>query len=669
MIKKNIINRFTSFLSNISRKSSTLLFQSSGLKFDQASWNKIDFLKAEQINLYTNRAIGKRGEKVGEIKFTLTKNGKPVENSKLLDLLNKPNPIQTGTEFWCLYQKYKDVTGDVYIWLVPKPSLTRATGIERMQLLRPDMVTYKVNEDTGDVEFIKFNKRGGETLILPKEQVVHSHHYGLIDNTHGESLLLAGARAVFTESQLFDYQANILKNGGSIDGVFKVKTERLSKVQLQEMKDQYIEQLSQARKAGSPLFLGGDADYQKMALTPAELSYLESKKVTLEDISIMTGVPKTILGSYDGVKFDNAVASQKIFLMETIVPLLNNLTTVLNEDDVLTEDGEELGYISPIPEDTERKLKLNENGVKNFYMTTNEARANVDLEPIQGGDTILKPFGLMPEEAKPNPKPKDKKECCPKYKVKKDFVHPLRDSKIRVAYGLMKVAKEDNNIKFFEKALKIYFKSQRDRILEPLKAQETASFIKADAGDVFNIDLEAKIAFENFLPLLTEFLKEAGADTFDLVESTFAFTLTSEIGSWLDKKVNIFTRTINETTFERLKNEFKVSAEKQETRRQLIRRIENTYEDGGEVITRARATTIARTEVAGVMGKGTFEGYKQSGVPIKIWVTVGDNNVRASHAMQDGEEKPINTPFSNGLQYPRDPSGSAEEVINCRCQV
>lgn len=33
----------------------------------------------------------------------------------------------------------------------------------------------------------------------------------------------------------------------------------------------------------------------------------------------------------------------------------------------------------------------------------------------------------------------------------------------------------------------------------------------------------------------------------------------------------------------------------------------------------------------------------------------------------DGETVPIDAKFSNGLRFPRDPDGPADEVINCRC--
>lgn len=57
-----------------------------------------------------------------------------------------------------------------------------------------------------------------------------------------------------------------------------------------------------------------------------------------------------------------------------------------------------------------------------------------------------------------------------------------------------------------------------------------------------------------------------------------------------------------------------------------------------------------------------------AGVPmVKQWNATMDNRTRDSHLMMDGEEAEIGQPFSNGLEYPNDPSGPPEEVYNCRC--
>ena len=55
---------------------------------------------------------------------------------------------------------------------------------------------------------------------------------------------------------------------------------------------------------------------------------------------------------------------------------------------------------------------------------------------------------------------------------------------------------------------------------------------------------------------------------------------------------------------------------------------------------------------------------------VKVWVTQGDDRVRADHAEADGQTVPLSEPFKVGLtllRYPRDPAGPASQTVNCRC--
>jgi SPP1 gp7 family putative phage head morphogenesis protein len=83
------------------------------------------------------------------------------------------------------------------------------------------------------------------------------------------------------------------------------------------------------------------------------------------------------------------------------------------------------------------------------------------------------------------------------------------------------------------------------------------------------------------------------------------------------------------------------------------------------------AARIARTETTGIMNKARVKSMayaETKGFEIqKKWQTGGDDRVRDSHATMDGETVKNDKAFSNGLMYPGDQSGSAEEVINCRC--
>jgi HK97 family phage portal protein len=83
----------------------------------------------------------------------------------------------------------------------------------------------------------------------------------------------------------------------------------------------------------------------------------------------------------------------------------------------------------------------------------------------------------------------------------------------------------------------------------------------------------------------------------------------------------------------------------------------------------SRSTTIARTEIGSITTRARFVAMREAGVSKHEWISARDKNVRESHEKVDGEIVEIGEEFSNGLRFPLDPEGEAEEVINCRCDV
>lgn len=81
----------------------------------------------------------------------------------------------------------------------------------------------------------------------------------------------------------------------------------------------------------------------------------------------------------------------------------------------------------------------------------------------------------------------------------------------------------------------------------------------------------------------------------------------------------------------------------------------------------ARAQVIARTEGGKAASTARYEQFKADGIAQWQWTTEGDGDVRLEHVQVDGEVRALGQPFSNGLTRPLDPSGPADQVINCRC--
>lgn len=98
----------------------------------------------------------------------------------------------------------------------------------------------------------------------------------------------------------------------------------------------------------------------------------------------------------------------------------------------------------------------------------------------------------------------------------------------------------------------------------------------------------------------------------------------------------------------------------------------------------SRASTIARTEtlIANSIGEAAAMRNASEVIPdlVKVWINANDERVRgnpgglypdseADHWRMMSETIPHNEKFSNGLAFPRDPSGEAGDVINCRCSM
>lgn len=86
-----------------------------------------------------------------------------------------------------------------------------------------------------------------------------------------------------------------------------------------------------------------------------------------------------------------------------------------------------------------------------------------------------------------------------------------------------------------------------------------------------------------------------------------------------------------------------------------------------------RAMRITRTEGGRIQNKAAMDAmYKarDNGADVmKKWSAFLDARTRPSHLRVDGEIRELEKPFSNKLMYPKDPSGGASEVCNCRCRI
>ncbi len=145
-----------------------------------------------------------------------------------------------------------------------------------------------------------------------------------------------------------------------------------------------------------------------------------------------------------------------------------------------------------------------------------------------------------------------------------------------------------------------------------------------------------------------------------------------------DQSVNYHMRTygankvvnIADTTRKMIKGVVDDGLKTGKTREQIAKSI---WEQNAGEIGMKRARVIATTESHNAAMNGDYYAMESTGIPFKKrWLTFIDQRTRKHHAAVDGQLQPSDMPFEVGgelLMYPGDPTASASNVVNCRCNM
>lgn len=153
-------------------------------------------------------------------------------------------------------------------------------------------------------------------------------------------------------------------------------------------------------------------------------------------------------------------------------------------------------------------------------------------------------------------------------------------------------------------------------------------------------------------------------------EARIDFSLeVPEIDQYLEERPRRYGTDVSQTTIRHIREQLQEGVESGETIDELADRILEFT----DVDATYRAQRIARTEVISASNAGSWAHYRESGVVAqKEWLTAQDERVRDAHADAEGQMVDLDDPFvvdGEELEFPGDPNGSPENIINCRCTI
>jgi HK97 family phage portal protein len=355
---------------------------------------------------------------VAAVPFKLMRGDQPIDDHPLLDLLQRPNPTHSGSEYFQKVVSYLLLSGNTYQLRVGSDSQPP----NELFTLRPDRIRIKTDKHRFMPIAYEYCIDGQVKAVYPIDQITGQSEvkqtklFNPVDDYMGQSPIMPSASDIDQHNLSAKHNTHLLINGARPSGavVYKPRDEvgamtMLTDSQREQLRADLQQRFTGTNGAGKTMILEGDFDYKEMGLSPKDMDFATMRNMSAQDIALVFGVPAQLIGVGDAQTYNNMAEARLALYEETIIPLLRHLESDLNEWLVpLYGDDITLMYdIDGIPAITERRRMVTDNilrAVQEGVLTRNEARERLNLEPIKGGDEIYIPANLFPiGSAEPNP--------------------------------------------------------------------------------------------------------------------------------------------------------------------------------------------------------------------------------------------------------------------------
>lgn len=332
----------------------------------------------------------------------------PLPDHPMVDLLENPNPFDSGELLWQAW---------AYSWILDGNSYIRKVrnGFGRVVELwyEPHFTIREAWPQDGS-EFLSHYEvlRNGQWYRVETEDVIHWKKGIDPNNPHrGISPVASVLREVFTDSERARFSALILKNGGVIPFVLTPDpSAATATINTQEIKDE-IEYRTTGDNLGRPIVLSGPIKVQTIGVTPDKLLVEKASKIPEERVAAVIGIPAIVLGFGAGLErstFANFKEAREAAYESFVIPTQRIIQGGLRTQ-LLPEFGEskglkvahDLSMVRVLQEDRDklfvRETLAYEKGVK----TRAEARSALGLD-TKPEDEV---YYVQAASEKPQPEP------------------------------------------------------------------------------------------------------------------------------------------------------------------------------------------------------------------------------------------------------------------------
>lgn len=397
---------------------------------------------------------------------------------------------------------------------------------------------------------------------------------------------------------------------------------------------------SNGGNAGKIPLLEDGMEIKPYQFNSKDAQYAETKQLSREDVAAAYHINPSLIWHTTTQTYASAKDNARALYADCLGPTIQMLQQRINSFLLPMLGADPDTYVvfdlsEKLKGSFEERASILQSAVGGPYMTRNEARADMDLPPVEGGDELIVPMNV--NNGIDNPAVEEAEEPKMRYVSKKS-----------AETVLIKAKADDAENEEVTKALQKFFKRQAKSILPKVGA-------KKEWWDEERWNSELT---EDLDPILFAISANHGEST------------ANELGTeyYPGKTVNYIkaltegrAKAINSATKEKLD---KVISENPED---LEKEIEHVYEvregKDANLLGETLATVVVGWSLGEACRQAKDQGYQAT--VYKTWVT--GENPREDHAAMDGETVPADSKFSNGADWPGDDVLGPDGTCGCNC--
>jgi HK97 family phage portal protein len=269
------------------------------------------------------RCVRMIAEAAASVPWLLYEGAKELDQHPLLDLLNTPNPRQSGPEWLEELYGHLLVSGNGYVEAVSAYGQVRelyALRPDRMKVVPgpegwPEAWDYTVAE-----RFVRFN--ADDKPIRP---ILNLNLFHPLNDYYGMAPIEAAQVSLDVHNASSAWAKSLIDNSARPSGALVYQSKdgsNLSDEQYSRLKKELEDGFQGTGNAGRPLLLEGGLDWKSMSLSPRDMDFVEAKRDAAREIALAFGVPSMMLGIPGDNTHANYQEANKAFWRLTVLPLI-----------------------------------------------------------------------------------------------------------------------------------------------------------------------------------------------------------------------------------------------------------------------------------------------------------------------------------------------------------